>query len=190
MIMSILEFMFRILNVSVVRQFPRHSVRFAKKIFGGKKIIAIEIGTFQGYHAENILKELNIEKLYLVDPYEEYIQEGTLGKTKGSLSKAERFARNKLKRFGDRIFWVKKYSDDAVKDFKEKVDFIYIDGNHDYKFVKEDMENYFKILKKGGVMGGHDITGGFGVEQALVEFCYENKLVPRISRTDWWVVKK
>lgn len=36
-----------------------------------------------------------------------------------------------------------------------KFDFIYIDGNHQYKFVKYDIENYFKLLNKSGYLIGY-----------------------------------
>ena len=37
-----------------------------------------------------------------------------------------------------------------------KFDFIYIDGNHQYKFVKYDIENYYKLLNKSGYLIGDD----------------------------------
>lgn len=188
--MNLRKSIYKLLNIGIIKRFPRHSVRYAKQKFNDKSIVVIEIGTFYGYNAESILKELNVEKVYLVDPYEEYIEYDKKedGKSQQTLSNAESLAKKRLKRFDDKIIWVKKYSDDAVNSLP-KADFIYIDGNHSKTFVKKDMINYFKLLKEGGIMGGHDITSEFGVQEAFVEFCYENKLRPHISRTDWWVEK-
>jgi hypothetical protein len=36
-------------------------------------------------------------------------------------------------------------------------DFIFIDANHTYEYVKKDFENYIKMLDKHGVIGFHDI---------------------------------
>ena len=36
-------------------------------------------------------------------------------------------------------------------------DFIFIDANHTYEYVKKDFENYIKMLDKDGVIGFHDI---------------------------------
>ncbi|HBR15964.1 MAG TPA: hypothetical protein DD723_10590 [Candidatus Omnitrophica bacterium] len=36
-------------------------------------------------------------------------------------------------------------------------DFIFIDANHTYEFVKKDFENYKTFLNKGGVIGFHDV---------------------------------
>lgn len=38
----------------------------------------------------------------------------------------------------------------------EKYDFIYIDGSHKYEDVKSDILNCLKILKKNGILSGHD----------------------------------
>lgn len=41
---------------------------------------------------------------------------------------------------------------------KEKLlDFIFIDGNHFYEYVKQDFEMYSPLVKKGGVIAFHDI---------------------------------
>jgi hypothetical protein len=52
---------------------------------------------------------------------------------------------------------IRKLSMDAVKDFKdESLDFIYIDANHDFKYVIEDIFEWSKKIRKGGVIAGHD----------------------------------
>ncbi len=166
----------RFLNVSFSKILPRHAVRFAKKYFHNKRINVIEVGVADGRNAFNMLKELNINKIFLIDSYE-------------NESYAKEHADEKLKDFKGKINWITKRSSKAVKEVPN-AEFIYIDGNHNYKFVKEDMNNYYKVLKKGGIFAGHDITNNeTGVPRAFVEFCYKNKLKPYISRTDWWVVK-
>ena len=50
----------------------------------------------------------------------------------------------------------KMMSTDAVSVLKDKYDFIYIDGLHTYEGVKDDINNYLPLVKKGGVIGGHD----------------------------------
>lgn len=39
-----------------------------------------------------------------------------------------------------------------------KVDFVYIDGNHLYDFVKNDIQDYLPLIKSSGYIGGHDYT--------------------------------
>lgn len=40
----------------------------------------------------------------------------------------------------------------------EKLDFVFIDGDHSYKSVKKDFETYVKLVKKGGLVAFHDIV--------------------------------
>jgi len=46
---------------------------------------------------------------------------------------------------------------DAVKDFEDdSIDFVYIDGNHSFKYVAEDICEWVKKVKVGGFVCGHD----------------------------------
>lgn len=65
-------------------------------------------------------------------------------------------------------------SDNAVKELVGKeFDFIYLDGLHTYDGVKTDITNYLPLVKKGGVIGGHDYTNQIphlvGVYEAVNE---------------------
>jgi len=185
------RFLMEKFNFYVLRGFPRHSTRFAKKHFQNREIVAVEIGTLEGDNAKSILKELNIKKLYIVDPYKNYLDyANSEPKTVKKLKKYQKRAEKRLRKQKNKIVWIKKLSDDAVQDIPSGVDFIYIDGNHEYEYVKKDMENYFKKLKKGGILAGHDIASFMGVGHALVDFCSKRKIKPRITVTDWWLIKK
>lgn len=39
-----------------------------------------------------------------------------------------------------------------------RVDFVYIDGNHLYEYVKNDIKDFLPLIKEGGWIGGHDYT--------------------------------
>ena len=111
-------------------------------------------------------------------------------KTTSNLSVAEKKARKKLRKYSGKIIWIKDTSDNALSKVPDNVDFVYIDGNHEYEYVKRDMVNYFKKINDGGMLAGHDIASFPGVGEALIEFCSERKIKPMITITDWWVVKK
>lgn len=184
----------KLVNLSAGKNFPRHSTRAAKKLFKDKEVKVIEIGTLYGDNAKNICENLNVYAMWLVDPYESFNSyfEQEPDKTQEKLSNSERIAQKKMQKF-DNIHWVKEYSDEAVESTPDEVDFVYIDGDHSYEQAKKDMINYWGKIKKGGMMGGHDITNdhdNYGVAKAFVEFCSEYKLKPYVSRTDWWVIKE
>jgi len=172
---------------------PRPSILFIKDKEKEKFLFGAEIGTFEGDNAESILKILPIKMIYLIDPYEKY-QDYEGDTAYNSLNVAEQKAKKKLMKYKEKIIWVKRKSTEALKDIPNNLDFVYIDGNHSYKFVKEDMKNYYKKLKMGGVLAGHDIENGIdlndGVTRAFVEFVRENNLKPYILYPDWWVIKE
>jgi len=54
---------------------------------------------------------------------------------------------------------VRKSSIEAVTDFEdESLDFVYIDGNHSFRYVSEDISEWAKKVKKEGTVSGHDYT--------------------------------
>lgn len=50
------------------------------------------------------------------------------------------------------------YSRVAQKFGPEKLDFLFIDGDHSYEGVKRDFEMYSPLVRKGGVIAFHDIV--------------------------------
>jgi len=123
------------------------------------------------------------EKLYLVDPYIPYNDEE---KTKVVLEAAKAKAEHRLS--GHNVSWLLKKSTEVKL---ENLDFVYIDGNHSHEAVKKDMNHWWSMVRKGGVMGGHDFHPlQPGVVRAVVEFAVENKLQLFSETPDWWFVKE
>ena len=102
---------------------------------------------------------------------------------------------------------IKGYSPFAAEMFEDgSLDFIYIDGLHDYESVKADIAGFYPKLKVGGIIAGHDYHLGDwpGVYNSVNEFISENNLEISITGTDspeddaeydgckpsWWAVKK
>jgi hypothetical protein len=177
------------------RIFPRPFERLST-LRKRKNLVGVEIGVAGGEHALSLLKTLDIKKLYLIDPYELYTeyQEGKLhyGVDQLILSETETLAREKLAEYSDRIHWVRKLSSAALPEIREKLDFVYIDGNHEEKFVIEDIENYYPLLNSNGVIGGHDYYNGFqrehdGVVKAVTLFLSSKGLQLRVELPDWWI---
>ena len=67
------------------------------------------------------------------------------------------------------------YSTDILQEFPDYYfDWVYIDGNHLYEFVKKDLELSMHKVKVGGFITGDDyVEGGWwkgGVKKAVDEF--------------------
>lgn len=185
------EVLGNLFGVCFCRSCPeRQAIMEAKKLFKNKKIVACEIGTFEGKHAYQMLKHLNVERIYLVDPYEEY-EDYKKDNSCEKVNIAKKKALNLLKPFGKKIVWIKKYSNDAIKDIPEALDFLYIDGNHYSPYINRDLENYYPLVKEGGIISGHDYVEEWrDVIDAVNQFALKiNKKVVFGKGTDWIIFK-
>ena len=165
---------------------PRGMIKAIKRKFSDKRLMGVEIGVWKGIHAESILQTLNIERLFLVDPYKSYSE------VKGDMNQAFFEAQDRLKIYENKVFWVRKRSEDAVINVPNELDFVYVDGNHDYEFVKKDIELYYPKVKEGGILGGHDFHANWkGIIKAVIEFITKEGLEIYVEApADWWVIKK
>ncbi len=156
----------------------------------GKDLVGVEIGVFKGENAFEMLKSMPIKLLYLVDRYI-FDETYKLSWTKDMLP-IKREAFDRLEKFKERKEWILKDSLDAAPEIPDELDFVYIDGNHTYPYVKADIENFWPKIKKGGVLSGHDyskLKGKVGVKQAVNEFVENNDLHLHREKSDWWIVK-
>lgn len=165
----------------------------------GNNLVGVEIGVACGVYAKMILESLNIKKLYLIDPYKDYVENNKLIPASvlvdqyvkvPSYSDIKNLALKNLKYFSSYIQFIPLESEEAVVLVPDNLDFVYIDGNHDYEHVKSDIKNYYPKVKKGGIIGGHDFNeDSFGVLYAVLEFARANNLNLHAKNGDWWVQK-
>jgi len=162
-----------------------------------KDLIGVEIGADRGLNALNILKNLDIKKLYLIDPYSIYKNLINIGcnMSEEQCVELEKEAHERLKEYEDKIVWIKDLSENVVDAVPDNLDFVYIDGNHRYEYVKKDLELYYKKVRDGGVVACHDYDYP-DVKRAADEFfnnlnikmsamrCSDN-----FNRLDVWVIK-
>ena len=150
-------------------------------------LIGAEIGVYYGDTASDYLGILDIKKVYLIDPYVIHPRY-----SEQIMKESEEEAHAKLDIYKDKIEWVRTTSAKAVDMFNESsLDFVYIDGDHSYKFIQEDITLYYPKVKKGGLFSGHDYRSyAPGVIAAVNEFCKKNSLdLHRGGQMDWWIWK-
>jgi hypothetical protein len=160
--------------------------RWVRDLREQSELTVVEIGVRFGDHAEYMLENLDIKELYLVDPYEAYgdYQEGWDNQR---MSTAEEEARARLEDYPE-VTFVKQYSSDALDSVPDQVDLIYIDGNHAYEYVRDDIANYNQRVNRGGILAGHDYSWSWqGVIRAVEEFNQETKSQLQLDlHGDWW----
>ena len=160
---------------------PRPSIIAAKQHFT-KTITAAEVGVFQGDNALSMLQELNPSHIYLIDPYVKFIEPSSkMGRT-DDFPKNEQVARDKLKDYEEKCIWIKKRGDEA---YIPIVDFVYIDGSHEYENVIKDLQYFYTRIRPGGILAGHDWRSP-GVNKAVIEFARANDLKINRASPDWW----
>ena len=178
-----------------------------------KNLTGVEIGASYGMNAISMLKNLDIAKLYLVDPYEVYDE---LEKVRGTQIQefhddTYRLMVENLRPYMNRVEIIKEYSENAADKIENELDFVYIDGNHSYEYVKKDLELYYPKVKKGGLVAGHDynepeFVNDDGSKKTECEINHVRKAVDEffeklgievqsdtclddLGNHDWWVVK-
>lgn len=76
----------------------------------------------------------------------------------------------------------------------ETFDFAFIDANHSYRHVRQDIQLWLPKIKKGGLLTGHDIDGMgdhqgyFGVRKAVDE-AFGKDIVGVLPGHVWWIKK-
>ncbi|MBI3211940.1 MAG: class I SAM-dependent methyltransferase [Simkania negevensis] len=149
----------------------------------------VEVGVFRGKNAK-VLRELFPEAhLYLIDPWKpspSYLQEG------GSISQDPQMYEEAYKEVqmlfqDDQNTTILRYtSAEAAKKLPNDLDLVFIDANHHYESVKEDIETWRVKVRPGGMLSGHNYGRNRlpGVRQAVDEI-FKNKV--HIGQDEVWI---
>ena len=117
--------------------------------------VGAEIGVYKAEYTK-ILCSTGL-KIYAIDPYLAYDDYNE--PNRDFQARQDYICRKVCKRMASypNCTVIRKTSMDAVKDFKHgDLDFVYIDAHHGFKYVAEDLWEWSKIVKKGGIISGHD----------------------------------
>jgi hypothetical protein len=171
-----------------------------------EKSICAEIGVHIGDFSERILEIVQPKVFHLIDPWKLEIKD---------VYKKSYYGRETVKNqkvMDERLFHVKKrfekeiknnkiiinrgYSNEILNKFDDEyLDWVYIDGNHLYEFVKKDLEMCFLKIKNNGYICGDDYNeGGWwdgGVKKAVDEFILNNKNMKLIEiKANQFIIQK
>ncbi|WP_299526761.1 class I SAM-dependent methyltransferase [Winogradskyella sp.] len=152
-----------------------------------KYSICAEIGSWLGDFSRRIMDRTAPKKLYLIDPYL-YISEyqkawygGMIGSQK-KMDEVYNYIVDKFKKeINNKQLEIKRnFSSEALSTFpNDSLDWVYIDGNHTYDYVKKDLNISWNKVKIGGFITGDDynVVGWWdnGVTIAVDEFIKLNE---------------
>ena len=136
------------------------------------KVTMVEIGAFSGVSATVFIQ--HFKNVYSVDMWESDYDPSDLASdsTKYDMKKVEERFDSVCRLYSKNIFKLKMSSIEAIDHFKDGcLDFVYLDGNHQYDFIKGDLIGWFPKVKRGGFIGGHDFISKHhpGVRKAVLE---------------------
>ncbi len=162
--------------------------------------VGAEIGVYTGRYSESLCQRIPSLMLYCIDPWDVYET-----KVEDPHAQDKEQAQYNYKRTKERLskyncVIIKKTSMEAIKDFEpESLDFVYIDANHDEDHVREDVENWVKIVKKGGIVSGHDYghwkdeTRNLEAKRVVDDYVKKNNkvlfLANKVKQTNWFFIK-
>jgi hypothetical protein len=151
--------------------------------------VGAEIGVFKGEFTKKFLRAGL--RMYAIDPWQSFtgqgrtqhkqeIQDGLLEETKRRLAPY----------LGKRCRIIRKTSMDAIKSFKpNSLDFVYIDGCHEFPYVAQDIYEWNKIVRPGGIISGHDYFNT--PPHAANVLCHAKAIVDAYASVykikNWWL---
>lgn len=145
---------------------PRRSRDFLlKRLPPGS--VGVELGVYRGDFSARILEVVRPRRLVLVDPwkymedpaYQSSLYGGAVGSGQGRMDRVYEGVRARFAAAvaAGTVEVVRATSEEASPRFPDgSLDWVYIDGNHLYPFVKADLETYRAKVRAGGWIGGDD----------------------------------
>lgn len=166
----------------------------------------VEVGIGYGGHAEHLMRTTNLPHyigvdphLFELDPNDAFSKD--VGMTGGKVPQDqfdllhEWIENVRLKPYEDRVELIRKPSIVAANQFMRTVDCVFIDADHRYDAVLQDLRAWYpKIKSKGGILCGDDYWMD-SVKKAVHEFVQERKLTLHFWNSStqykiWYVVKQ
>jgi hypothetical protein len=112
-----------------------------------------EIGVYKGEFSVK-LAQAGL-KLFAVDPWKVY-KDFDHEKGQKRLDFLYEHSKRALNPYPNATI-IRKTSLEAIEDIPdESLDFVYIDANHEFRYIAEDLVEWTKKVRSGGVVSGHD----------------------------------
>ncbi len=139
-----------------------------------------EVGVAYGYHAEYILQNMPEIEYHGVDPYlagydhtDPFVRDVALlygDEPQLAMNRLFRAVNSKLTQYDGRANLLRKTSVKGAEIINDGYfDIVYIDGDHTYDAVRNDLDAWSSKVRPGGILCGDDYKW-LGVRQAVLEF--------------------
>jgi hypothetical protein len=140
-----------------------------------------EIGVAEGHYSEVLCKSIpNLEELLLVDPWRRYD-----GNPWAHSQEHQDFSLSETRRktAGYNVRIMQDYSMNAVREIPEgSLGFVYVDGHHAFDWVAQDLIEWSKRVRSGGIISGDDYyhfkKSWAGVVEAVNAYTDAHRIAP------------
>lgn len=147
----------------------------------------VEVGVFDGGTSEYLLKSFPNLRIVGVDPYSSYYEYD-----QERLDKAMATADARLSGFEERYVHIRENSVKAAARLPDdSFDFVFIDADHSYDAVSQDISAWYPKVRSGGLFCGHDYRWP-EVTKAVGEFSERSRLdgfFTPVESDIWWFCK-
>jgi len=178
-----------------MKNFATREDMIAELIPGGS--VGAEIGVYRGDFSLELIKT-GLSKLFLVDAWKAYDAYAldSLNATNQDANYTDTLSRLRAQIDAGRVEVIRGFSADVARKWKgPKLSWIFLDSNHAYEFVKEDLIEWSKHIAPDGFIMMHDHTDSsagaiamrFGVVKACRGFCEEFgwEITHHTQEADW-----
>jgi hypothetical protein len=157
----------------------------------------VEIGVLFGEYSKHLLTYWP-GHLTLVDPWVNQPVSTYLDGCNGvDMNLTEAKARAEVARFGGQVTILKMFSVEAAATISDgSLDWIFLDANHSFEAVNQDLATWVPKVKRGGIISGHDFYNRndawqrCGVKDAVQGFARERDLLVHLTPcTSWFILK-
>ena len=146
-----------------------------------------EVGVRRGRYSEILCRANPGLHLYCIDSW--------AADYKYAAERQEGFYQMAVERLAPfNVTFLRKTSMEALADIPDgSLDFIFIDANHHFDYVMQDIILWVPKVKSGGIVSCHDYQcGEVGVTKAIEAYVYSHGIVPfystkEIESTAYWV---
>jgi hypothetical protein len=175
-------------RITKMRHLPVLSLAPLLSSFDCENGVMAEIGCYTGESTEFFNKCGKFKEIYSIDPWESNVDYNEL--PLDNMDVVEQLFDKRIATFKTLVHKIRETSMQAVNRFSDSFfDFVYIDGNHEYDYVKEDIVKWLPKVKLNGIIAGHDYNHAYeGVIQAVDEIFGKDNI--RLFPDSSWMVKK
>jgi hypothetical protein len=141
-----------------------------------KNLNVVELGVFKGEFAEELYNRMAPKQLMLVDIWEGSYGSGDKdGQNHITIDNMETVYNGLVQKYNivENVKVIRSTSTKFLESQEDNsLDMVYVDADHAYEAVFNDLRLSLTKIKVGGILAGHDYIQGTQIAAAVNNFCY------------------